>query len=377
LKKSIIFGIGRQPLGWSVSSFESKQIYLVDSTHPLTGYRQRSRGLQSLLSSLPVLALFRIIRRWNQTGQKFAGEPDIGRYFLPSHPWILWSLMLAMSISTFVRLTKFQLMPKYLTRPLVATAISLVFLFKVCFTSADSPELMSVYATSFDIISSKVSLVVQARLAFMAIFMLLILPLIYSYKVLGMQRDLPAWYHQVLSLFLIMQSRATNIPLFFLFSLQSDFLGLLNLSPDEINITELLFLFVSFFAFGGTNAISSVDLSNAYNGINEFNVLAVGVLTFVGNWAGPIWWSSAARVLSGVSGADAKSRKPFQRLSFMSAFFSIASSSVMLACAILRSHLFIWTVFSPKFLYNMAWCLGQHLLVNFVFEAWSTFALTA
>ena len=29
--------------------------------------------------------------------------------------------------------------------------------------------------------------------------------------------------------------------------------------------------------------------------------------------------------------------------------------SVMLACMVLRQHLFVWTVFSPKFLYAMAW----------------------
>lgn len=37
---------------------------------------------------------------------------------------------------------------------------------------------------------------------------------------------------------------------------------------------------------------------------------------------------------------------------------------VMVACTVLRTHLFIWTVFSPKYLYSMAWSLGQHLGVN-------------
>jgi ethanolaminephosphotransferase len=37
---------------------------------------------------------------------------------------------------------------------------------------------------------------------------------------------------------------------------------------------------------------------------------------------------------------------------------------VMAACTLLRTHLFIWTVFSPKYLYAMAWAVGWHLLVN-------------
>jgi len=35
-------------------------------------------------------------------------------------------------------------------------------------------------------------------------------------------------------------------------------------------------------------------------------------------------------------------------------------ASVMAACMLLRQHLFIWTVFSPKFLYAMAWGVAAH-----------------
>jgi ethanolaminephosphotransferase len=45
-------------------------------------------------------------------------------------------------------------------------------------------------------------------------------------------------------------------------------------------------------------------------------------------------------------------------------FVLAALVGVMAACTVLRTHLFIWTVFSPKYLYSMAWSLGQHLVVN-------------
>jgi len=38
--------------------------------------------------------------------------------------------------------------------------------------------------------------------------------------------------------------------------------------------------------------------------------------------------------------------------------------AVMVACTALRTHLFIWTVFSPKYLYAMAWTVGWHLGIN-------------
>lgn len=45
-------------------------------------------------------------------------------------------------------------------------------------------------------------------------------------------------------------------------------------------------------------------------------------------------------------------------------FVSMSVAFVIAACTALRTHLFIWTVFSPKYLYCMAWSLGQHLLIN-------------
>ena len=36
-------------------------------------------------------------------------------------------------------------------------------------------------------------------------------------------------------------------------------------------------------------------------------------------------------------------------------------AAVMAACTALRQHLFIWTVFSPKFLFAMAWGTAWHV----------------
>ena len=130
----------------------------------------------------------------------------------------------------------------------------------------------------------------------------------------------------------------------------------------ELTLTSLFFQYVSFFAFGGSNAISSIDLSNAYNSIDGYNIVAVGVLTFCGNWAGPLWWTSATALL--LSRRDKQYKRWIRHLSLVSTFVSSSLLFVMLACAALRTHLFIWTVFSPKYLYSMAWSMGQHLCVN-------------
>ncbi len=189
--------------------------------------------------------------------------------------------------------------------------------------------------------------------------------------------------HDILCLFLLTQSRAPNIPLFLLFEAQLRLLSTLNLSPVEISITSLLLQHVSFFALGGSNSISSIDLSNAYNGVGGYNVLVVGILTFVGNWAGPIYWVSASNLLllraasSSKTGmkkngkGERKDRRGEggawrEHIMLTTLFATIALVGVMAACTALRTHLFIWTVFSPKYLYAMAWTMGQHLVVDVV-----------
>jgi ethanolamine phosphate transferase 2 subunit G len=171
--------------------------------------------------------------------------------------------------------------------------------------------------------------------------------------------------HDLVTLLLITQSRATNIPLLLLFEIQFFLLNDIDLSLIEITTTSLLLQHTSFFAFGGSNAISSVDLSSAYNGVSGYNVLAVGILIFVSNWSGPVFWTSATNLLllrlkkkTGGKGIL------FQHLALLTVFVTCALFFVMAACTVLRTHLFIWTVFSPKYLYSMAWSLGQHLVVN-------------
>lgn len=208
----------------------------------------------------------------------------------------------------------------------------------------------------------------------------------------------------LLTLFLITQTRTTNIPLFLLFLIQLDLLSRLHLSLMQITITTLIFGQVSFFALGNSNAISSIDLSNAYNGVSGYNIIAVGVLVFLNNWAGPVWWSLAGVALlvqaaspvdtlsAQAEGKEVTRRKwlqmEFDNLAFKKAevaddatqipggaifhahamvltlFTSISLLAVMVACTVLRTHLFIWTVFSPKYLFTMSWTVGFHEIIS-------------
>lgn len=221
--------------------------------------------------------------------------------------------------------------------------------------------------------------------------------------------------HVLLTLFLVTQTRVNNVPLFAMYDLQlqslSVLLGASSTSTSDsqlVALTTLLFSYVSYYCMGGSNAISSIDLSHAYNGVSGYNVVAVGVLLFCSNWAGPIWWDSAGiqllhllqRPETEAANGTAKVEKPWvleerallerqangnatgvaeketnaveairagvwqTHVTTLTLFVATSLCAVMIACTALRTHLFIWTVFSPKYLYAMAWSIGWHWVVS-------------
>lgn len=327
-----------------------------------------------LLSSTPwaeaavmalVLVLFGFARRWNQTGQKYAGSPDLVSEVFSKRTWLLWTLVagtyatISHSFSSRAALWHGPTPVGFLP---VAVCVA-AFTFKVAFTAADAPELLNglPMVSSLLEITTHFGLLLLARVAFTGILLLLACS-VYFVGPWKSSNDLIAFtlpFHDILSLFLVTQTRTASIPIFLLFYLQLLLLERQGIWTDvSLAITSIMCQYSSFFMLGGSNSISSVDLSNAYNGVSGYNVLAVGALTFVGNWAGPIWWA----------GAFCRIRVQRQRKSgsdyfaLLTLFTGFSTLAMMLACMLLREHLFIWTVFSPKYLYTLAWV--WHLLVN-------------
>ncbi|PYH66052.1 mannose-ethanolamine phosphotransferase LAS21 [Aspergillus vadensis CBS 113365] len=315
----------------------------------------------SNFGALALLLLHRVLRRWNQTGQKYATEPDIARTFFPSHRLILWFLVILTYANTCRHLLAHRL-SKLWQLCCVAMALS-AFLLKLSYVASDSPELLPeallvLWKREF----GGGSTVLFTRLVVVGI--LFLVPLSMCIRNTPQLLVPSTVFHDALTLFLVTQSRATNIPIFLILRAHANILATMNLSALELAITSLIAQYMTFFAFGGSNSIATVDLSNAYNGIGTYNVVLVGILTFISNWAGPIWWVSAAQVLR----LNQARRERESHIAVLTFHMAATLMSVMAACTILRSHLFIWTVFSPKYLYAMAWAILNHLAVNLLGE---------
>ncbi|KAF3925648.1 hypothetical protein ABW21_db0208044 [Orbilia brochopaga] len=367
-------------------------------------FRELQRG-DSGVKSIAILALIRVIRRWNQTGQKHAGADDIAKTYLPDHPLLLWVLVFLAYTDMFWRLRR-SLMAKGAS---IAIGTLLSFppvmcsmLFKLSMAALDTKELIPSFLLDSAEAFAELSVVTQAQL----VFLFLLINVLYlvvmpnaekTTATTGVGRILP--FHYILTIFLATQSRLTNIPILWFFNIMLLLLEHMNFDYlQPIILTCLTMQHVSFFALGNSNAISSVDLSNAYNGVPNFNIALIGPMTFLSNWAGPTLWTSGTILLMAswmqrakqkatASAKDeralelARSIRGFGKMDVylryaedMSAFRALAMVAVMAACMMLRTHLFVWTVFSPKYLFAMVWTGVHHVLIDLCFGAALHFA---
>ena len=95
---------------------------------------------------LPILlAINRVLRRWNQTGQKHAGEPDIAKTFLSAHSILLWIAVTVTFLDMSRRLAWCSLpgVPSRVAGCASIVLCLLAFGFKVAFTITVAPELLT------------------------------------------------------------------------------------------------------------------------------------------------------------------------------------------------------------------------------------------
>ncbi|KAI4180470.1 MAG: hypothetical protein LQ346_006990 [Caloplaca aetnensis] len=254
-----------------------------------SGHSRSHNGLWSIISPAVPLIIMRVSRAWNQTGQKHAGELDIARGWLQAHNFFLWFFVCIVYtvVGKNMRPEGQAPVARWVSSMFAALLSLAAMTFKVAFTMADAPELLrGLPVPQLDILKSP-DLTTQARAVFVGILVFCLG--VYPSGQMAFSSARPEgahakrqkqWLHTrnepvtahleslhaVLTLFLITQSRVTNIPLFALFELQMRAIASMNLSSSELSLTSIILQNTSFFAFGGSNSISSIDLANGYNG---------------------------------------------------------------------------------------------------------------
>ncbi|CAB4256856.1 similar to Saccharomyces cerevisiae YJL062W LAS21 Integral plasma membrane protein involved in the synthesis of the glycosylphosphatidylinositol (GPI) core structure [Maudiozyma barnettii] len=176
-----------------------------------------------------------------------------------------------------------------------------------------------------------------------------------------------------ITLLLIFLSSSSNIPQFLIFEILR--YCIIKIVQDQydssiyiVSLISLILQNFTFFQFGGTNSIATIDLVNAYHGISEnYNIYVIGGLMVMANFAPAIYWTMLAW---GILYKSVKSKTDtFVKCKIPYVLFNcIVGCSLLAACIALRYHLFIWSVFSPKLCYYAGWTLFMNVIVGCLLE---------
>ncbi|RKP27181.1 hypothetical protein SYNPS1DRAFT_13077, partial [Syncephalis pseudoplumigaleata] len=342
--------------------FIVQTIWLGQAMLACTSMRQLRQPML-LVYPLVQMVLLRVLRTWNQTGNAtLSGRPR--KY----SPLPTLGIMLT----------------------LVVTG-GAVLLYKLAYELDSTPDMPGTLGHA---IAQQFDRIHLARIAYLGVLMLLLIAGMPSSFCRSMghvrQRTQRLQLGLVaMTLLLLLLARLHNVFVFVLFGAQLYLLvrytRLLQMLAKPSNATiglafnvaipTLALQHAAFFALGNSNALSSVELNNAYTGLTSFVPAIVGLLTFICNWSGPIWWTMAGMLAQSIlaeseAATTGGSSNEHASLSLYTSthsiddarkhgasrlFFSVSLLCLSIAVTVLRYHLFIWTVFSPKYLYQAFW----------------------
>lgn len=121
-----------------------------------------------------------------------------------------------------------------------------------------------------------------------------------------------------------------------------------------------------FFYQGNSNSLATIDLNAGYIGLQSFNIVSVGILLTINTFSGPILsilllaynnyqcQNDAMQETYRFERQDAAAhdKELNKLLQIIPILFGFPFAVYTICALAFRSHIFVWTVFSPKLLYE-------------------------
>ncbi|CAO2638996.1 GPI ethanolamine phosphate transferase 2, partial [Lemmus lemmus] len=310
-----------------------------------------------LASPWLVLICCRLLRSLNQTGVQGAHRPDFSHWLTSSDHKAQLSGLAALSLAVIFMLVQkgCSLVSK------AALALGLLGVF--CYRAATGIVLFPWQPDNKSISKG----IIEAR--FVYVFVLGILftgtkDLLKAQVIAAdsKTRTVGLWeIHSGLVLLAALLLRPHNLPvLAFSLLIQTIMTKFIwkHLRHDAAKITVMHYWFgQAFFYFqGNSNNIATIDISAGFVGLDTYMEIPATFLTVFGTYVGPVLWAShLVHFLSSETNNSALSRACF----CYALIGSVPVATYIVLVTSLRYHLFIWSVFSPKLLYE-----GMHLLIT-------------
>ncbi|XP_025241233.1 GPI ethanolamine phosphate transferase 2 isoform X5 [Theropithecus gelada] len=332
-----------------------------DKGHRSPSASQVLRGHEKwmvLASPWLILACCRLLRSLNQTGVQWAHRPDLGHWLTSSDHKAELSVLAA--ISLLVVFVLVQRGCSSVSKAALALGLLGVYCYRAAIGSVRFPWRPDSKDISKGIIEARFVYVFVLGILFTGTKDLLksqVIAADFQLKTVGLWE-----IHSGLVLLAALLFRPHNLPVLafslLIQTLMTKFIWK-PLRHDAAEITVMHYWFgQAFFYFqGNSNNIATVDISAGFVGLDTYVEIPAVLLTAFGTYAGPVLWAShLVHFLS----SETCSSSALSHACFCYALIcSIPVSTYIVLVTSLRYHLFIWSVFSPKLLYE-----GMHLLIT-------------
>uniref|UniRef100_A0A2K5LDB8 Phosphatidylinositol glycan anchor biosynthesis class G (EMM blood group) n=1 Tax=Cercocebus atys TaxID=9531 RepID=A0A2K5LDB8_CERAT len=332
-----------------------------DKGHRSPSASQVLRGHEKwmvLASPWLILACCRLLRSLNQTGVQWAHRPDLGHWLTSSDHKAELSVLAA--ISLLVVFVLVQRGCSSVSKAALALGLLGVYCYRAAIGSVRFPWRPDSKDISKGIIEARFVYVFVLGILFTGTKDLLksqVIAADFQLKTVGLWE-----IHSGLVLLAALLFRPHNLPVLafslLIQTLMTKFIWK-PLRHDAAEITVMHYWFgQAFFYFqGNSNNIATVDISAGFVGLDTYVEIPAVLLTAFGTYAGPVLWAShLVHFLS----SETRSSSALSHACFCYALIcSIPVSTYIVLVTSLRYHLFIWSVFSPKLLYE-----GMHLLIT-------------
>ncbi|XP_073093973.1 GPI ethanolamine phosphate transferase 2 isoform X3 [Manis javanica] len=304
-----------------------------------------------------VLACCRLLRSLNQTGVQWAHRPDLGHWLTSSDHKTELSVLAALSLATTFALVQRRCS---LTSKL---ALALGLLGVYCYRAAIGNVLFPWQQDNKDVSKG----VTEARLVHAFVLGILFLgtkDLLKSQAITAgfTAKTVGSWeVHSGLVLLAALLFRPHNLPVLVCSLLIQTTMTKFIWKPlrhgaAEVTVMHYWFGQAFFYFQGNSNNIATVDISAGFVGLDTYMEIPAMFLTAFATYTGPVLWAShLVTFLSSETSSSALSRAGF----CYALICSFPVSAYIVLVTSLRYHLFIWSVFSPKLLYE-----GMHLLIT-------------
>nr|XP_025038915.1 GPI ethanolamine phosphate transferase 2 isoform X1 [Pelodiscus sinensis] len=331
-----------------IPSYDSKLGKVTYSDEFLRG----SEKWMGLVSPWIILICCRLLRSLNQTGVQWAHRPDFGHWLTSSEHKAVLSLLAAISLVMIFILVqrRCSLVSK------IAMALGLLGVYS--YRAAIGNVVFPWQQDSKDISKG----IIEAR--FVYVFVLGIIftgtkDLLRSQVISAdcKTKSIGLWeVYSGLVLLAALLFRPHNLPvLVFCLLIQMIMTRCIwkPLQFDAAQITIMHYWFgQAFFYFqGNSNSIASVDISAGFVGLDNYVEIPAVFLTGFATYAGPLLW--AIHLLCYLSSEVSRNSAAMGHGCFCYALIcSVPVTVYIILVTGLRYHLFIWSVFSPKLLYE-------------------------